>query len=278
MVDEDEFRELTPLLPASRRRKILPPLQAAMARYAIDRHAIREAHFLAQLLHESGRFRYLRELASGRAYEGRTDLGNVRAGDGPRYKGRGWIQITGRANYRKYGALLGLPLEEEPELAATEEHAAFIAGAYWQQRGLNDLADRDDLLTITRRINGGLNGLADRRTCLAHARAVLSLDDPDVPSDDPEEPLRILLRGAELPFTAFLRHNTSWAPLRPLATALQLTILETQGPDATLQDAAGASHSVPIEITGGRGYSPVRAVGRAAGLSVRFANGSVVLE
>src|SRR5688500_9056933 len=100
MVDANDFKRMTPQLKDARRSQILPALQRAMSRFNIDESKLREAHFMAQVLHESGGFQFKRELASGRAYEGRRDLGNTRSGDGPRYKGRGWIQVTGRANYR----------------------------------------------------------------------------------------------------------------------------------------------------------------------------------
>lgn len=118
--------------------------------------------FLAQIGHESGQLRYVEELASGRAYEGREDLGNVVSGDGVRYKGRGLIQITGRHNYAACGAGLSLPLLEKPELLLEPENACRSAGWYWNSRNLNSLADMGFFKTITRRINGGLNGYADR--------------------------------------------------------------------------------------------------------------------
>ena len=135
---------------------------------------MRQAHFLAQTAHESDGFNAVTEYASGRAYEGRKDLGNTRAGDGPRYKGRGLIQLTGRANYRKFGAALGVDLENEPELAADFPYAARTAGLYWKLHGLNRLADANDIRGITRAINGGYNGLEDRTQRLALALHALS--------------------------------------------------------------------------------------------------------
>lgn len=134
---------------------------------------LRLAHFMGQLSHESGRFQYMEEIASGAAYEGRRDLGNTQAGDGRRFKGRGPIQLTGRANYRAAGVRLGLPLESQPTIAARPEVGALIALDYWRQRGINAQADRDDLLRVTRLINGGTNGLADRRAETDRARLVL---------------------------------------------------------------------------------------------------------
>ena len=126
----------------------------------------RFVHFIAQLAHESGSFRYMEEIASGAAYEGRKDLGNVLKGDGVRYKGRGPLQLTGRANYRKYGQELGIDFENNPTIVALPSVGMLVACKYWSDHGLNEFADIDDVTTITRRINGGLNGFADRKAYL----------------------------------------------------------------------------------------------------------------
>ena len=140
-----------------------PHAESAMLEFSITSQ-VRAQMFLAQVLHESAGLQFFEEIASGDAYEGRcADLGNCRHGDGRRYKGRGPIQLTGRANYRWAGHLLGLALEEHPELAAQHTIGWRIAGLYWKSRGLNELADRGDFLAITKRINGGMNGLASRQ-------------------------------------------------------------------------------------------------------------------
>lgn len=126
--------------------------------------------FLAQLLHESGEFRYVKELASGQAYEGRKDLGNNHPGDGVKYKGRGLIQITGRANYEKCGKALGLELIDHPELLEQPAHAVSSAVWFWHSKGLSELATRGDYMGITKRINGGTNGWADRLACLERVK------------------------------------------------------------------------------------------------------------
>ena len=135
--------------------------------YGILDNSLRLIHFLAQLAHESGNFRYMEEIASGAAYEGRKDLGNTQAGDGKRYKGRGPIQLTGRANYRRYGQQLGIDFENNPEIVAIPSVGLLVACKFWFDNGLNELADKDDVLTITRRINGGLNGFDDRKNKLS---------------------------------------------------------------------------------------------------------------
>lgn len=139
---------------------------------------LRIAHFLAQAAHETGDFCHLREIwgptAAQRRYEGRADLGNTQPGDGARFLGRGLFQLTGRRNYSVYGKRIGLDLEAEPDLAARPDISVHIACLYWNDRGLNSLADRDNIEKITRAINGGLNGFESRRRCLAHAKAVLS--------------------------------------------------------------------------------------------------------
>lgn len=146
---------------------------------------LRIAHFLAQIGHESDHFRTTKEYASGREYEGRHDLGNVKAGDGVRYKGRGVIQITGRANYDKYGKMLKLNLINKPELAETPEVSVKTAIAYWTDHNLNALADKDDLRGITKKINGGYNGLNSRLAMLENAkRAIRGVSVASVDLDD----------------------------------------------------------------------------------------------
>lgn len=133
-----------------------------LRRYAILDTGLRLAHFMGQCAHESGGFRYMEEIASGEAYEGRADLGNVQPGDGRRYKGRGPIQLTGRRNYHVFGRAIGIDLERHPEIAAIPSIGILTAAKYWSDRGLNALADADDIVGITRRINGGTNHMADR--------------------------------------------------------------------------------------------------------------------
>ena len=123
---------------------------------------MRAAHFLAQLAHEADGFCTVEEYASGRAYEGRKDLGNTEAGDGVRFKGRGPIQCTGRHNYLYFGEKMGVDLIEQPELLLHPYYGCRMAVLYWNDRNLSKYADLDDLRTITGNINGGYNGLVDR--------------------------------------------------------------------------------------------------------------------
>lgn len=156
-------------LRAARAAEILPHLQAAAAEAEIDTPD-RAAMWLAQLAHETGGFRYLEEIWGPTAAQLRYEppsslaarLGNTEPGDGYRYRGRGAIQLTGRANYAAAGADLDLPLLEQPDVGATLPVAFRTAAWYWRQHGLNALADAADLDGATRAINGGLNGIDHR--------------------------------------------------------------------------------------------------------------------
>jgi putative chitinase len=150
-----------------------PALQPTLDKYDINTR-LRIAHFLAQTCHESAGFQTTEEFASGEAYEGRKDLGNAKRGDGTRYKGRGLLQLTGRANYRDFGAALHLDLEQNPTMASEPALSLLIACEYWKRRKINPDCDHDDIITITKKINGGLNGLGDRRTYTAKAKAALA--------------------------------------------------------------------------------------------------------
>lgn len=148
-------------------------LVETLSRYEINTR-LRLAHFFGQTCEETAGFRTLTEFASGEAYEGRVDLGNTHPGDGKKFKGRGIIDTTGVYNYKRVGQEIGKDLITHPELAAEPSLALEIACHFWQDHNLNRYADRDDLLTITRIINGGTNGLADRRTYTSNAKNVLA--------------------------------------------------------------------------------------------------------
>lgn len=102
---------------------------------------------------------------------GLKQLGNTQPGDGWKFRGRGLKQITGRANYRDCGKALGLDLETSPDLLLTPENAARSAGWFWSAKGLNAIADTGNVEAMTRRINGGLNGIDDRKKLYAAAMA-----------------------------------------------------------------------------------------------------------
>ena len=155
----------------------VPVLNTAMNRYQIV-GSKRVAAFIAQIGHESGQLKYVKEIwgpsAAQVRYEGRADLGNIQSGDGSKYRGRGLIQITGRANYKACGEALGLDLINHPELLERPQHACMSAAWFWATKGLSTLADEGKFETITRRINGGLNGLADRQMLYVRALKVVA--------------------------------------------------------------------------------------------------------
>jgi len=169
-------------------------LNATCPAYGIDTPE-QCAHFLAQACHETDRFATLSEYASGEAYEGRGDLGNVEEGDGPRFKGRGIFQTTGRANYRRLGQVRGEPdlFLAAPELLQQPEYAVWSACEYWKEHGLGAIAARPDGDRLMRRlrrggppvalspveyisvvINGGTNGLEQRKLFYQRARTALA--------------------------------------------------------------------------------------------------------
>lgn len=160
----------------------VPALNAAMSKYAIITR-LRMAAFIAQIGHESGQLQWVRELGSNQ-YLSKYDTGTLASrlgntpeadGDGQKYRGRGLIQITGRANYEACSEALfsDARLLNTPELLESPVYAALSAGWFWQKAGLNILADKGDFLTITKRINGGTNGLADREALYERALKVL---------------------------------------------------------------------------------------------------------
>src|ERR1700704_866873 len=190
MLTAEQLRSIMPRLSDKRNGELLPFLTAAMAEFAIEAPA-RAAAFLAQLAHESGQFRFMEEIwgptDAQRRYEPVTklsqDLGNTDVGDGRRFKGRGPIQLTGRANYQRFGDLLSVDLLGDPPRAANPDVTFRVAGLFWSKKGLNELADvatPDAFKEITRRINGGTNGLAERQAFYAVARKVLGVKDVPV--------------------------------------------------------------------------------------------------
>ena len=184
---------------------VVGALDAAMRRFEIATPA-RVAAFCAQLAHESGqlqrwtenlsyRWERLRQVfpkyfpsdaearpfdrkperIANRVYANRMGNGPEASGDGWRYRGRGPIQLTGKDNYRACGQGIGVDLVDDPDLLVTPEPGCLAAAWFWARNGLNALADAGDFVTITRRINGGLNGLAERREFWERAKAVFGV-------------------------------------------------------------------------------------------------------
>jgi len=166
-----QLKGICPLQGSARLSLFVQSLNDVLPVYNID-FAKRLQHFIAQAAHETGSFNYLNEIASGKAYEGRKDLGNIIPGDGVKFKGRGIFQITGRSNYEQVSLHLfgDKRLLETPALLAIPENAIRSAAYFWQSHKLNEFADIDDILSITKKINGGTNGLQDRLAYLQRAK------------------------------------------------------------------------------------------------------------
>jgi len=170
MITIEQLRKVVPGFPKNG-DVFLPHLQKYLAIYEINTPQ-RMAHFFAQVGHESGSFKWVRELwgptPAQRGYEGRKDLGNTQSGDGSKFRGRGLIQYTGRANYAQLSQHIfkDARLLDTPQLLEVPEFAVQSACYFWKSRGLNELSDTgwtDAVVTkITRKINGGINGLNDR--------------------------------------------------------------------------------------------------------------------
>jgi putative chitinase len=170
------YEDLCALAPRAKKdilKKLAKAAPDVFPEYEIN-NALREAHFWAQAAHETGGFKYMFEIWGPtdvqKRYEGRKDLGNTETGDGFKFRGRGIFQLTGRANYKKYGDILGVDLIGNPDQAADPEVALRIACEYWKSRKINLCADKDDIVSCTKKINGGTNGIADRRACLVTAK------------------------------------------------------------------------------------------------------------
>lgn len=181
ILTNDQLKKMYPFSTEKNRLKYLPYLNQFMPLFEINTQA-RAAAFLAQIGHESGQLFYNEEIASGKAYEGRLDLGNTEKGDGMKFKGRGLIQITGRANYQKLtnemrGLPLGVDFVDQPDLLKEPEYAVKSACWWWHNCRLNELADSDseaNFKRITRIINGGYNGYTDRYKIWQRAKQILN--------------------------------------------------------------------------------------------------------
>ena len=206
MIDKDTLSKIMPNANQADIDRYLSAINAGLARYNINT-PLRIAHFIAQIAHESGSFKFssenlnysasaLRsvfgkyfktdeeanayarnpEKIANRVYGGRMGNGDESTGEGWKYRGRGLIQLTGKENYRNCALTIGINIDVEPQkLADNPEAAVLAAGWFWDARKLNDHADKDDVLTITKRINGGTHGLDDRKAYLARAKQALGL-------------------------------------------------------------------------------------------------------
>ena len=164
MLTVEILKNICPYADNNRLKDLVDPLNKHIPNIGIN-SLLRIRHFIAQVAHESASFNYLAEIASGSAYEERKDLGNINSGDGIKFKGRGLIQITGRANYEKCSqALFGNDiLLSNPETLEKPDYAVDSACWFWNQHNLNALADADNIVAITKIINGGQNGLVSRK-------------------------------------------------------------------------------------------------------------------
>lgn len=186
-----QLQEIAPCVRDVAIQTFLPHLNNFMPRYEINT-PLRQAAFISQILHESMCLKHTRELANGDAYEGRRDLGNTVKGDGRKYRGRGLLQITGRANYREVSKAIGLNFEKNPELLATPTYAVESACWFWNSRKLSAIADKPDTWRvrvrkgkpneaiydkfqyITYRINGALTHYIERKSFYTKALSVLA--------------------------------------------------------------------------------------------------------
>ena len=237
MITESQLQRVMPRLSSAKRQLYLPHLNQALQTFGVDT-LLRTAAFIAQLAHESGEFRFMEEIwgptAAQRRYEPASELarrlGNTEPGDGQRFKGRGPIQITGRFNYGKYGDLLGIDLVAQPELASHPEVAFSTAGLYWKTNGLNELADCEDFVLITRLINGGTNGLADRQMYFERAKQALAEGFVAAP----------VTRGVP-----GVEHRMQW-PAEPLMRGHE-AIVETEVADIAAEETIGSSEAAVLD-------------------------------
>ncbi|ACK68595.1 conserved hypothetical protein [Gloeothece citriformis PCC 7424] len=170
LISLDQATEIYGRKPTDRQIK---DLNECLDRFEINTFP-RMTHFLSQTAHESGGLKWMKELASGTAYNGRRDLGNIYSGDGPRFKGAGVIQLTGRANYQAFANFIKDSRVMEGVNYVSVAYPFTSAGFWWHNNKMNALCDRRATVEeVTRRVNGGYNGLADRKKYYARAVEVL---------------------------------------------------------------------------------------------------------
>ncbi len=206
LVNKDKLARVMPKAKAADLDKYLEAINEGLTKYSINT-PLRIAHFVAQVAHESGSFKYSsenlnygakglrstfgkyfktdelaeeyarqKEKIANRVYGNRMGNGDENSGDGWRFRGRGLIQLTGKENYQKCAKDIGIDIDRQPDKLATDPKAAVFAAAwFWNSRRLNNYADKDDVLTITKRINGGTHGLDDRKAYLERAKKAFNL-------------------------------------------------------------------------------------------------------
>lgn len=173
IITDTQLKQIYPFSTSANRAKYLLYFNTLLPEYGITT-LIRIQAYFAQIGHESGQLNYSEEIASGKAYEGREDLGNIHLGDGIWYKGRGLIQITGRSNYQTLSNAFGVDFIQEPELLQEPKWAVKSSLWFWKVKGLNAIADSGDFKFLTRKINGGYNGLSDRIEILERCKKYLT--------------------------------------------------------------------------------------------------------
>ena len=206
LVSKEKLAEIMPKASSADLEKYFIAINEGLAKYGINT-PLRIAHFIAQVAHESGSFKYSsenlnysakalrgvfgkyfptddlaneyarqKEKIANRVYGGRMGNGDEGSGDGWRFRGRGLIQLTGKENYQNCARAIGINIDEDPDQLASDPKAAvFAAGWFWDSRKLNRYADNDDVLTVTKRINGGTHGLDDRKAYLARAKRAFNI-------------------------------------------------------------------------------------------------------
>lgn len=212
-IDADALRRVCPNLEPAEARRIADGLGEAFKRYEINTPR-RAAMAVAQWGHESDHFRTATEYASGEAYEGREDLGNTQKGDGRRFRGRGRIQITGRANYEAIAKALELDCVANPDILASPPNSELASGHWWHAHGCNGFCDRNDFVGLTKRINGGTRGLDERERlyglALQVADKLVPFDKWDLLRDDEREQMETLDKERRI-----AKRNGGWDEIDP---------------------------------------------------------------
>jgi len=263
MVTQEELGQIMPNVKSAILAQYHPFLMAALAEFEINTY-LREAMFLAQIAHESGEFRFMRELWGPTAAQLRYEppsslaaqLGNTQKGDGKRYMGRGVIQLTGRANYKIYGDALGQDFVNNPDLVATPNFAFRTAGLYWKKRNINEPSDRRDIRLATKLINGGFNGLEDRQKYYDRALMVLSKD------DQAGVKIHVTVDGVDITneVAPYIADGRTMVAIKPIAKRTGMQILDTTGGKVTVRDPRGGNHVIALVIKNGTGYVPLREI------------------